>query len=131
MKYPEILLLPLLMLADYFLTVTGRVLRDKKYAQHFKFPHYELNPIWQKDIDQIKWLNIRHLLTTLFFTTCLILLFETDICPDMFIRGSLGAVLVFYVVIVSNHLTNILIFRSVSVVIICMIGGWMIGTSAI
>src|SRR5690242_2440703 len=66
MKHPQILLLPLLMFADYFLTVLGAVLRDKGYSNHFKLEHYELNPVWQKSIRQKRWVNPRHILLTLF-----------------------------------------------------------------
>ncbi len=36
MKQPEILLLPVLMLADYFLTLAGAALRERRYAEYFK-----------------------------------------------------------------------------------------------
>ena len=61
MKHPEVILVPAFMLADYFLTLAGAVLRDRKYSDHFKTEHYEMNPLWQKDVARKKWLNPRHI----------------------------------------------------------------------
>jgi hypothetical protein len=62
MRHPEVFLVPVLLLLDYFLTVGGSKLAARKYSQHFKFEHYEMNPLWQKTISQGKWLNPKHLL---------------------------------------------------------------------
>ena len=48
MHHPELLLLPILMFADYFLTVLGAIHAEKKHSQHIRSEHYELNPAWQK-----------------------------------------------------------------------------------
>jgi len=32
------------MFADYFLTVTGAIWKERKYDEHFKAPFSELNP---------------------------------------------------------------------------------------
>ncbi len=76
MRHPEALLLPIMMLADYFLTVAGAILREKGYSLHFRDPHYELNPVWQKHIAEKKWLNPRHALLTIALSAMLILLTE-------------------------------------------------------
>ena len=84
MNYPELLLLPILMFADYFLTVVGAVQKEKKYSNHFTVQNYELNPIWQQDIAQKKWLNLRHILFTVLITVLLIFLTEFfSISPPM------------------------------------------------
>ena len=41
---------PPFMLADYFLTLAGAAQKERKYDDHFKTEHYELNPTWQKDV---------------------------------------------------------------------------------
>ena len=48
MRHSEVFLVPLLMLLDYFLTVGGSKLAARKYSQHFKFEHYEMNPFGRK-----------------------------------------------------------------------------------
>jgi len=111
MNYPEILLLPVLMFSDYFLTILGSIQRDKKHSEHFKLEHYELNPVWQKSVAQKKWFNIRHILWLIFGTTFLSLFFEFGDLPDSFVRGIFGALFVSISMIVGRHLSNILIFR--------------------
>ncbi|MBK8921077.1 MAG: hypothetical protein IPM81_06140 [Saprospirales bacterium] len=59
MKHPELLLLPVFMLADYFLTLAGAIQAEKKYSHHFQTEQYELNPAWQPR------LGPRHLLITI------------------------------------------------------------------
>ena len=111
MKYPQLILLPLLMLADYFLTVWGAVLKDKGYGKHFKVEHYELNPVWQKSISEKRWVNPRHLLLTLFTSSLLAALLELGGLPDPAVEGMFGCLFVFFGIIVGRHLSNILTFR--------------------
>ena len=61
MTHPEILLVPALMLSDYYLTVAGARLRDAGHAKHFRTAHYELNPLWQRAIARKRWINPVHL----------------------------------------------------------------------
>lgn len=62
MKFrPEIILLPILMIADYYLTILGAVLREKKYGDYFPIETYELNPTYQDDINSKKLFNPRFL----------------------------------------------------------------------
>jgi len=49
--FPEVLLLPVMMILDYVLTLTGAKLAERKYRLHFKIVQYELNPIWQKSVN--------------------------------------------------------------------------------
>jgi len=111
MKYPQVVLLPLLMLSDYFLTVLGAVLKERGYNRHFKTQHYELNPIWQESISRKKWLNPRHILLTLLVTGGLAGILESGCIPDPLAEGLFGCLFVFYGMIVGRHLSNILIFR--------------------
>jgi hypothetical protein len=111
MNHPEVFIIPVLMLLDYFLTVWGSILRGKKHAQHFRFEHYELNPIWQKSIAQKKWLNpgllgIVTAVTAICFVWSVAWKGEDD-----FAQGALGFVTVLYGSIVGRHLENICAFR--------------------
>ena len=113
MRHPEFLLLPVFMLADYFLTLAGAVLKDRGYGNHVKAEHYELNPIWQRQVAQRKWWNPRHLGLTVVLSSALILLAEFGEMPEPFIQGSLGCVLVFFGMIIGRHLSNLMLFEYV------------------
>ena len=111
MKHPQILLLPALMFADYFLTIWGAVLKDKGYGKHFKVEHYELNPMWQKAISRKRWINPRHILLTLLISGILSLLLESGGLPEPMPDCLFGFLFVFFGMIVGTHLSNIMIFR--------------------
>jgi hypothetical protein len=111
MKHPQILLLPALMFADYFLTVWGAVLRDKGYGSYFKVEHYELNPVWQESIRQKRWVNPRHIFITLFTSGVLAAVFELGDLPDAAIEGVFGCLFVFFGMVTGRHFCNILTFR--------------------
>lgn len=110
MRYPEVLLLPIMMFADYFLTVLGAIQWEKKYSLHFKTEHYELNPIWQKQITKKKWFNPRHVALTIILSGILICLVEFGGMPHGFVQVVLGCVLVLYGMILGRHFCNLLIF---------------------
>lgn len=111
MNHPEVCLVPVLMFLDYFLTVLGAIQREKKYSEHFKSQHYELNPLWQKAIAKKKWFNIRHTLITVAFSSYLVWFAKYADVPDEFIDGLLGCVIVCFAVLVGRHISNLLIFR--------------------
>ena len=111
MKHPEIILLPVFMFADYFLTLAGAVLRDKKYGVHFKTEHYELNPLWQKHVAQRKWFNPRHIVLTVVVSAALVILGESAEIPESFLEALLGCVLMSFALVIGRHLSNLLIFR--------------------
>jgi hypothetical protein len=113
MKHPEIILLPIMMFADYYLTVIGAILKDRKYGDYFKSEHYELNPIFQKTIAAKKWFSARHFLLTI-LQTCLVgFLAEFGGLPDYLIQGIFGCLFVLYGTIIGRHLSNILIFLQI------------------
>ncbi len=114
MKHPELILVPVFMFSDYFLTLAGAVLKDQKYGDHFKTEHYELNPVWQKQIAQKKWLNPRHIVLTIAISSILILLAEFEEMPEPFIQGFFGCFLALYGMIIGRHLSNLLVFRYMS-----------------
>jgi hypothetical protein len=111
MKNPEILLLPIMMFSDYFLTVFGAIQKEIKYDDHFKAQHYELNPIWQKQISQKKWFNPRHILLTVLVSGVLAGLIEFGNIPAFVVQGLLGCVFVLFGMIIGRHLSNIMVFR--------------------
>lgn len=110
MLHPEVLLLPAMMLADYQLTVIGEVERLKRYAQHYHVQHYELNPIWQKDVARRKRFNPRHTVLTLLPSAALALVVESRILPEPLVEMALGCVLAAYGMILGRHFSNLLLF---------------------
>ncbi len=110
MLHPEVLLLPAMMLADYQLTVVGELERLKDYAQHYQVQHYELNPIWQKDIARKRWLNPRHTTLTLLLSAVLALVVESRILPKPIVEMALGCVLAAYGILLGRHFSNLLLF---------------------
>ena len=110
MKHPELILVPIFMLADWFLTIAGAIQRDKKHRDHFKVQHYELNPIWQERVAQRKWVSPKHLLLTVALSAALICLAESSGPGDAFIEGVAGWILVFYAMLLGRHICNLMVF---------------------
>ena len=112
MQHPEVLLVPILMLADYFLTIVGARLYKRGYGKHVRHENYELNPRWQRSIDAGRWFNPRHLLATALVTAVLVYYGESVEPPDDPSYAFLiGLTITLYLIIVGRHLGNILIFR--------------------
>jgi hypothetical protein len=111
MNNPEVLLIPCMMFADYYLTVFAAVQREKKYSEHFKTEHYELNPLWQKVIAEKKWFNLRHTLLAILFSSALLYLTEFSIQTPYMVQGLIGCLFVVYGMIIGRHVSNIMIFR--------------------
>ena len=112
---PEILLLPVLMIADYYLTILGAVLREKKYGKHFKAETYELNPHYRKDIDSRSLFSFRIIAQVLINSAVLFL------CSILFTGGYefiywivLGFYLTLFGYINGLHVSNILSFLYVN-----------------
>jgi len=114
MNHPEILLVPAFMFADYFLTLAGAIQRGRKYEEHFKIEHYEMNPVWQKAVKERRWINPRHILLTAALTVLLVLLAESTPAPDPLIPGLLGALLVLFGMVIGRHISNLMIFTYMS-----------------
>jgi hypothetical protein len=110
MKHPVILLVPILMLLDYLLTILGAKASSSVYRQHFRLPSYELNPLWQKSIEQLRWFNPRHFLGVCLVVALLVLLDRMPNFPpepfELIVGGLLGA----NGSICGRHLTNLLLF---------------------
>jgi hypothetical protein len=111
MKHPEFLLIPVFMFADYFLTVLAAVQKERKYDLHFRSDHYELNPLWQKDIRRKRWFNPRHTLLAVLSSILIIGAVEFGDLPEVALEGFLGFFFVLYGLILGRHVSNLLIFR--------------------
>ena len=114
MRFPEAILVPVLMLADYFLTLAGAAYRERAYADHFKVEQYELNPAYQKDVAMKRWFNPRHLLGTALVSGMLIGILERGVLPRVLAAVLLGALLVVFGSIVGRHINNLLVFHHVA-----------------
>jgi len=110
MRHPEVFLVPLLLFLDYFLTLGGSKLAARKYSQHFKFEHYELNPLWQKSITQGKWLNRKHLVIVLLASFVCFIWADGWTEQSEVNEGVLGAALIFYSSVLAAHVNNLLVF---------------------
>jgi len=101
---------PLLMLADYFLTLRVRTVLEKEYLKRFQVAEYELNPLWRKDVGRLRWFNPRHLCLVLLMwvavATVSVLARET---PGAEFAGRLllGALVTPFALVVGRHLANL------------------------
>lgn len=110
MKHPELLLIPAFMFADYFLTLAGAALKDRKYGNHFKAEHYELNPIWQQQVAQKIWFNPKHIMLTVVTSSLFICLAEYGDMPEPAVQGFTGCLFSIYGMVIGRHLSNLVIF---------------------
>jgi len=113
MKHPEVFIIPIMMLSDYFLTVWGVILSEKKYQQHFKIEHYELNPIWQKNIANKQWFNPKHLIAVAVVAVFCLVWSNGWTDPDAISEGLFGFFTILYASIIGNHLSNVFTFSYV------------------
>ena len=120
MRHPEVLLLPIFMLLDYYLTILGATLNERGYGKYIAMQHYEMNPAWQKPVGQKKWFNPRHLLLALVFSLVFALLVEVVLptpafapLDAIFTDFLMGFLLVLFASVLGRHVSNILVFRSV------------------
>lgn len=111
MKHPEIVLLPILMFTDYFLTVLGATWRQGKYGRHFKTEHYEMNPVWQKHIREKRWFAPRHIALTMLVSGILAGFLEFGNAPESLAQAVLGFAFVVFGTVIGRHLSNLLTFR--------------------
>jgi hypothetical protein len=114
MKYPELLFIPSFLLVDYYLTIAGAILIEKKYKLHFRMEHYELNPVWQEQVADKKWFNPKHLALTLLLTIVLVAVGELFNLPPNLVRGMTGFVFVFFGIAIGRHIANLLTFWQVT-----------------
>lgn len=110
----KVLLVPLLMLLDYHLTIRSVILLKQTHGQHYVIEHHELNPLWQGDVADRRWLNPLHLLFVMVSLLAFGLLgFFAVLLPIyMYVFDFIfGMAVVAYSVMVGRHISNILIAR--------------------
>ncbi len=111
MRHPEVLVLAVLPLADYYLTLWGAALAARGYGRHFKSQSYELNPLWRSDVARGRLFNPRHLLLALALVVVLGLAGELgDDLADWFFPTLFGMVLGAFAPIIAQHVGNIVMF---------------------
>lgn len=110
MRHPEVLLVPLLMVSDYYLTLLGAYLAEHSYRRRFKTAHYELNPLWQSAIVGRQWINLPHLAGVVLVGGILVLLTDVLELDNVFLNPLLGFVFTCYGLVLGRHLSNILTF---------------------
>ena len=113
MNTPEIIAVPVLMLADYTLTILGAKEAAAVYRKHFVLASYELNPLWRQSVDQIRWFNPRHFFLVCLVTALLIAIDQYPL-PGIPIEFPLGMLYCVWGMICGRHLSNLLIFRFVN-----------------
>ncbi len=111
MNHPEVLLLPLLMIADYYLTILGAVLHKKQYGKHFVIETYELNPEYREEIDSVSLVNLRFVGQVLlnFLILFSVAILSTDTYQFIY-QIALGFYLTLFGYINGLHVSNILTF---------------------
>jgi hypothetical protein len=112
--FPEALILPILMVADYLLTIAGAAARDRGYADHFRLEQYELNPRWQDDVARKRWVNPRHIGLTLLVSGGSVAVLESGLVPRDLGAVALGALLAVFGGIVRRHINNLLLFHHIA-----------------
>lgn len=111
MKYPVVLVIPVLMLLDYYLTLVAAILHERGYGEHMKIVQYELNPTWQASVKKRRWLNLRHLALVVLVTGIMLLVSEkVSAWPAKML---ISAVVAVFAAVVGRHLSSVLTFRYV------------------
>jgi hypothetical protein len=109
LKHPESLLIPLLMLSDYWLTIAGARLR-RVHLQQVQTPSFELNPLWKETVAKLRWFNGRHFLLTLLIGTFVIYAFESPYTSDSLADLFFGFTLTVLGVVNGRHIANLAVF---------------------
>lgn len=102
-----VILTPLLMLTDYFLTLVGKKYRDR--LPYVRSETYELNPDFRKAIDNNEKFSFTHLAYTGVYTFLSFMLYEQG--DKIFLEGFTGYIAATFGLINARHIGNILTFR--------------------
>jgi hypothetical protein len=105
-----VLVIPLFMMADYYLTLLGQKF-SKEYREHYVTKGYEVNPMWQKDVGRLIWLNPKQLalvvIVTVIFYCIIQSLYDRHSTMLQLLMGMITAP---YVIVLGRHLSNLLLF---------------------
>jgi hypothetical protein len=106
-----VLILPLFMLADYYLTLLGERL-SKEYREHYVLTEYEVNPLWQGDVKKQKWFNPKQLILLVVFTGIFYFFIQYLYYDDNYflLKFMMGMITAPYTIILGRHLSNLLLF---------------------
>jgi hypothetical protein len=74
-------------------------------------PSYELNPLWRKSVDQLRWFNARHIALVALVTVLLILADQAVLLPYGTYELALGMLFGAFGSMCGRHLANLMIFR--------------------
>jgi hypothetical protein len=110
MRHPELIVVPILMFADYVLTILGAKSAAVVYRNHFTMPSYEMNPVWRKSVDTLRWFNPRHAALVVLIGAGLVFL-DRSAMPDDALELTLGMLFGVYGAVCGRHLTNLMLFR--------------------
>lgn len=110
MQYSEIFIIPVLMICDYYLTLMSNKLRFDGYSNYFDVKNYELNPVWVKDINKHRIVNLKHLSLVFFATLFLFYMYKTENNTNYY-KFLYGAILTNFILVNSRHIANILLFK--------------------
>jgi len=106
MKHPEVFLITILMLLDYYMTVLNNIKREKKASEFFKYEYFELNPIFQKAVSKNQWFNLHHLILTLLVTGLIVIFSELFKIDDFIVKIAISYLIVTFGMMVGRHLYN-------------------------
>lgn len=92
---------------DYFLTIIGNKQRLKKYAGYVE-TDYELNPLFRKDVEKNRIINVKHLLLSVLMSVIvyMVTLAGNEILTEFFT----GTVILQYLIVITVHIKNIWLF---------------------
>lgn len=102
-----VILTPLLMLADYFLTLLGN--KYSKRVPYFRSETYELNPEFRNSIDNNQKISYRHLFYTVFFTGIGYAIYRSG--DKEYLDAFAGYIVTTFGVVNARHIGNILLYR--------------------
>jgi hypothetical protein len=102
-----VFLTPLLMLADYFLTLLGN--KYRKRVPYLQSETYELNPEFRHAVDNNEKFNFRHLTYTVIFTFLSFMFYKQG--DKNFLEGFTGYIVTTFGLVNARHIGNILVFR--------------------
>ena len=104
---------------DYLLTIVG-VVHSRRVADQVSFESYELNPLFRKPVEEVRWLSPRFLLSLLIIALLFWFIFGTAaqvVQMEEFswllhlVGGLLGLLVFTRLVLIAGHLSNIWMFR--------------------
>ena len=110
-----ILFWSLLYLGDYYLTIYSAKKFREQLADHYEFDRsFELNPIFEKDVNNLRLFSPRHIISWLLTSLLFYLLWvftESSNIPQLF-HFMLGQLFLLEITIHLRHLRNISIIKS-------------------